>query len=383
MEKKKILYGCYYTYLVIGAISLIIGAILPSLLEKCSLSYANGGILLSAHSIGFLICSTLTGLIAEYIGKKRTVIIISALLPVALLGLAYTTNPILLFIFLLMTGFARGAVNNTNNSTVSVLANGEAGPVNVLHSFFAIGGCLAPFIVSMCTQFGIGFETALIVFAALAAISVIVFAKLDIDSVKPPVKKKRADASFLKSVDFYVLIGIMFFYLCSETSINGWLTTYLKDTGAMSPAFAPLMVSLMWLVMIGGRLINAKISKKMPIQYMLVALAGGACAVYGIFTLTHNAVLIPVLILLIGLFLSGIYPTSVSGVNRAVDFSAFGMGIAMGSAGLGSIVMPSVIGFVAEEMGITAGMVCIFVSMALMLVCAVVYMARNAKRENK
>lgn len=384
LGKKSILAGCYYTYFIVGAMSLIIGAVLPSLMEKCDLNYAEGGLLLSAHSIGFLICSTLTGVIAEFLARKRTVVAISVLIPVALFGLAFTQNPVWLFVFLLFTGFGRGVVNNTNNVTVSTLADGDAGPVNILHSFFAAGGCLAPAIVALFLKLNLGFEAALISLGVLSVLAIITYLVIDIDSVQPAKKpggreKKKLDASFLRKPDFYLVFGIMLFYLCSETSINGWLTSYLKDADLMAAEFAPLMVSLMWMVMIAGRILVAAVSKKISVYKMLLILSAGAAVVYGLFTLTHSPVLIPILILCIGLFLAGIYPTSVSAINRIVDFSAFGMGLAMGGAGVGSIVMPAITGFVAQNVAMSAGMVCIWVTVVLMLGCAAAVFLRNRK----
>lgn len=378
MGNKKVLYGCYYTYFVIGAISLMFGAILPSLTQKAGISYDTAGILLSAHSIGFLIFSTTTGLISEFIGRKKIALAISIMLPIALIGLALTTSKTWLFVFLLITGFARGVVNNTNNITVSTLANGNPGPVNILHSFFTIGGFITTLCISLFIQIGWGFEIALYMLAVLACISIVVFSRMDLDSIKPK-NQKRADTSFIKQPDFYIVMFIMFFYLCSETSISGWLTTYLKDNNILSSGIASLMISLIWLTMIIGRLIIAKISSKVSSHKILLVLTAGTVITFGLFMFTQNVILIPILVLIMGLFLSAIYPTCVSGLNIATNFSAFGMGIAMGSAGVGSIVMPSVIGFVSKNAGITAGMMCIMVATILMLAFALTFFIRKVK----
>lgn len=372
---KKIYYGCYYTYFIAGAISLIIGAVLPSIMEKCGLNYAQGGILLSAHSIGFLICSTLTGAVAEVLGRKRVAVAVCALVPFSLVGLALTKNPVLLFVCLLVTGFGRGVINNTNNVTVSTLANGAPGPVNILHAFFAVGGCIAPAIVSVGIKTGLGYESALYLFTLLSIIGIVVYLNIDLDSVKPKKKQGEKGGAFFKNPNFYIIIGIMLCYLCSETAINGWLTTYLKDTGAMSAAIAPLMVSFMWLDMIVGRVIISRL--KMKTSLIITILCVCAAAAYGLFMMTKNPVLIPVLILLIGLFFAGIYPTSVAALNTEVNFSAAGMGLAMGSAGIGSIVMPSITGFVADNVSMAGGMVTIFVSLILMVTFSVVYFIRK------
>lgn len=372
---KKIYYGCYYTYFIAGAISLIIGAVLPSVMEKCGLNYAQGGILLSAHSIGFLICSTLTGAVAEFLGRKRTAVAVCTLIPFSLVGLALTTNPVLLFICLLVTGFGRGVINNTNNVTVSTLADGAPGPVNILHAFFAVGGCIAPAVVSLGIKSGFGYESALYLFTLLSIIGIIVYLNIDLDSVKPKKKTKEKSGQFFKNINFYIIIGIMLFYLCSETAINGWLTAYLKDTGAMSAAIAPLMVSFMWLDMIVGRVIISRL--KMKTSVIIAVLCAGAVFAYGMFMLTKNPVIIPVLILFVGLFFAGIYPTCVAALNTEVNFSAAGMGLAMGSAGIGSIVMPSITGFVADNVSMTGGMVAILVTLILMLIFSVVYFIRK------
>ena len=81
----------------------------------------------------------------------------------------------------------------------------------------------------------------------LSLITVILFSLMRIENKKARKGGKgKISYSFLKYPHFWISTGILFFYLCAETAINGWLVTYFKDTGIMNTNTAQALSSILW-----------------------------------------------------------------------------------------------------------------------------------------
>ena len=73
--------------------------------------------------------------------------------------------------------------------------------------------------------------------------------------------KSKISFTFLNDVRFYVFMLLLFFYVGSESIINGWLATYLLDTGIADEYSARGLLSITWFAVIIGRLGCALLSK--------------------------------------------------------------------------------------------------------------------------
>src|SRR5699024_10151696 len=56
----------------------------------------------------------------------------------------------------------------------------------------------------------------------------------------------RIDWSFLRSVRFWLLMGLIFCQNAAETSVTGWMVTYFKDSGIIAGALSTYTVTVMW-----------------------------------------------------------------------------------------------------------------------------------------
>ena len=61
---------------------------------------------------------------------------------------------------------------------------------------------------------------------------------------------------------FYLVLFGLFFYLCSEQAVIGWLVTYFKDTGFLKDPLASLTTTIQWTCVLFGRLTVAYLSRK-------------------------------------------------------------------------------------------------------------------------
>ena len=81
-SKFRLFFPCYYSFFVNGALVLMVGAILPYIIEEMGINYSIAGGFLSAFAIGNLLASFVNPVLAAKIGRKATIVSMSLLIPV-------------------------------------------------------------------------------------------------------------------------------------------------------------------------------------------------------------------------------------------------------------------------------------------------------------
>lgn len=371
--RNQIFAGSFYTFFVNGIITIIIGSLLPYIRDAHELSYKFAGLLISTHSVGALISSYLGGVLPLYIGRRRSIVFFSSLGVVGFLLMITTGNHFLLALAFAFTGLNRGAVSNFNNAIINEIATGEGWALNLLHSIFAIGAFIAPFITMLFVRKdSSAWIYVAVVVAILCVIEVIVYARMPIPNEDLELKNKKSkrsknkiDWGFLKNKYYLVAVGIMFTYLMAEQAFNGWLITYFTDSGIMSDNLAQVMASLLWFVILFGRLLYGYFSKSVE-KTKLLLVGGTGYLIFMVFLIQARATS-PVVIGIIGvgLFMSGIYPTTVASVGHITKEYPMALSVMLTTAVLGSIIMPLIIGTVADSMGIIGGMSVVIIAVVV------------------
>ena len=179
-----------------------------------------------------------------------------------------------------------------SNTIVNDVSDGDTRALNILHTFFAIGAFMAPFIASWFFNMNLSWKYVVGLVAIMASIMVIVFANMEIDNTRgrkaDKMEKQHMSLGFLKNIDFYISSGILFFYVGVEYAVNGWIVTYLKDTGIMSTSLAQKILSILWIIIIFGRLFSAYISKKVDKKTILLASSVGTTIFFVLFLMSSN-----------------------------------------------------------------------------------------------
>jgi len=70
-------------------------------------------------------------------------------------------------------------------------------------------------------------------------------------------------------------IAVLFFYLCAEQGVIGWMITYFKDTGLLNPTLSQITASVLWIMILLGRLTAAWLSTKVKKEKILPVLGVG------------------------------------------------------------------------------------------------------------
>ncbi|WP_074463626.1 MFS transporter [Cellulosilyticum sp. I15G10I2] len=372
-HNKYILNCCFFVFAVNGIYGMSLGSLLPLISNEYGLNNTISGALISSHQVGNLIAGFIAGVLPLYLGRKKSIMFMCSFVIMGFLIMILTGNPVLLILGFLFTGLSRGSISNFNNSVVNEVSNSSPAALNFLHSIFAVGALMAPFLVMLCTYLAgdIGWKIAAGVIIILCIFSIFLFSRMRID---PSVKKKdniKISYAFLKNKYFWITAGIFFFYLCAEATINGWIVKYFVDSGIMTIAYAQVLASLLWVVILAGRLTCVFIGDRVSKKVLLLSTSFGTAAFYLLLLSTQNTTVITLAIMGLGFSMAGIYPITISTVGDTIKAYPMAMGVLLMAGGVGGIIMPIITGALADAFGVFAGMSAIVAAIILMVICVI------------
>lgn len=369
-ENYGLLETIYFSIFTSGIMCVMLGTLLPYIRDENALSYAQSGALLSAHQFGSLFAVLAVGILPYAIGRKKSTLLLGAGMAAGLISMTLFKSPWLLAAAFALTGIGRGTMTNICNVVASDVSGNRTGALNFLHAVFSIGAMLSPIIVYVFTvASGAGWKFSALTAAALAIIAWVLIARSKLSDT-PSRKENGGVLSFFKSLSFWLNTMILFFYISAEASIMGWFVIYFEDTGVLSSAAAKLTPTLLWLMMTIGRFSCAAISSRVDKNKLLLALALGFSAFFTGMLLNRSAVVCVFLLLGIGLSMAGIYPTTLSAMRGVLSTASAGFAIAIAS--VGGILMPWIIGAVADVYGLAGGVAMILTALAGMIILIIV-----------
>lgn len=365
-QKRRQFIGSYGTFLLNGMLALSIGSLLPYIRDARGLEYAFCGLIVSLHSVGNLVASFAAGALPALIGRKRSILLFNAAYALSYLLIIFGGNNFCIALAFFMTGLARGATSNCGNVTVNQLAPGQAWILNGLHAMFSIGAFLFPLLLALLA--GSGGETwiyACWFMLAMGILSWLLYLGIPIEQETADEKEGGGGLKFFGEPLFYLCTLTLFFYLCAEQGVIGWLVTYFKDTELLDASLSQMTASIQWVMILAGRLATAWLSVRVPKERLLRIMGVGLVVFFGVLITGTSPVQIMIGIMGFGLSMAGIYPTTVSFWGEMMKTYPMSWSCILTLASIGSVVMPSVIGKIADAAGIAVGMSSVAVVVAI------------------
>lgn len=372
-EKKKQFYFTYGAFLINGMLALSIGSLLPFIRDAKMLSYAFGGFIVSLHSVGNLISSFAGGTLPVFLGRKRTILLFNLFTAVSYFMIAVSDSKYLIAAAFFLTGISRGATSNFCNAVINNLAPGKAWTINALHATFAVGAFLFPILIIVLTNGNPdNWVYACVFMVVMGIISWLLYFFTPLENDKMEKKQgNQGGFAFFKEPLFWNCTGTLFFYLCAEQGVIGWMITYFKDTGLLNATLSQITASVLWIMILAGRLTAAWLSTRVRKEKLLVVMGLGLTLFFFILLFSRTTGIILIAIMGFGYSMAGIYPTTVSVGGRIIKQYDMAWSFMLTMASLGSILMPSIIGKIAEHAGIFYGMssivVVVFIDLAFII----------------
>jgi len=381
-QKIKKILPCYYAFFANGMMVLVIGAILPYLIAEARIGYTVAGGLLSAIAIGNLLASFVMPPLLVKLGKRISIMILSSLIPIFLMVVTLVPSVPIMYLSFLLVGVGRGSVSIVNNMIVTE-NEASTSEINLLHTMFAVGAFLAPFLTVLYIAAGLNWKYIIYTVVILLTVSTIAYCKLpnQLNEIVI-IQKSDNEKSFFKNIDFYVLSLILFFYLGVENCVNGWFVTYFKSSGIMSDSYATNLVSITWLLIMIGRLSNSYISKKVSKQRLILINSLCSTIFFLLLIATQDLVVITIAVAGLGFFFAGIYPTCIANAGEFIKGSNMGMSIFLAIAALGGIITPQIVGILADNIGIAGAIGFLIISIVLMCTFAMINLMKHKIVDN-
>lgn len=372
---KKLQMTGHTAFFLSGICAISSGVVVSILQEMYGFSYSITGTLLAFMNIGNMTASFVSGILPAKIGTKKTVAVLCSGYFLGYLLMSLTGAVGLLLAAFAMVGLAKGCT--INNCTVLVGNNSKdrTQGMNIMHACYACGALLCPFLISFMLTKGKKLPMVAIAVVGLFLWLVFMVAGLPGKTMKGSGKEKL-NLEFLKNKEFWLLTGLLFCQNAAETSVTGWLVTYYKGQGILSGVLSTYTVTIMWGATLIARLLIAFV---FPIRNTFKALAvmGGGCIVlYAVMMFTDHPIGAVCMLFAFAFSMAGVNPVAVAGTGKMM--SATSMGVMLPMAGLGAIIMPWLIGLVADAVSLQAGMVCNLIPCAgIMMLSLVVLRMRN------
>ena len=356
MDRSKQLRLTGFIAFFLSGVSTISSGVIVSLLQETyGFSFGMTGTLLSLMSVGNMSASFMTGLLPAKIGTRNTVMILCLgyCLGYGLMTLSGSI-PLLMLAFL-MVGVAKGCAINTCTVLVGNHSADRTRAMSIMHAFYATGALICPFIIAAMRGVGQMVPMIAVALCGFAMWAVFMSARLP-GRAQEAAAKEKLDLSFMRSAKFWLLTGLVFCQNAAETSVTGWMVTYYKSQEILSGTLSTYTVTIMWGATLIARLLIAFV---FPIKNTFKALAVmglGCTALYGAMMFSQTPAAAIVMLFAFAFSMAGVNPVAVAGTGR--QMSTASMGVLLPVASIGAIIMPWLIGLVADNVSLQAGMAC-------------------------
>ncbi len=343
----------FAAFFLSGICAISSGVIVSILQELYGFSYSTTGTLLSFMSIGNMAAAFLAGILPAKIGMRNTAAIMCIGYFLGYLLMTVSGLAAVLMAAFLLVGAAKGCTLNTCTVLVGSNSPDRTRGMSIMHACYACGALICPFVISFLMGRGNKLPMVAVAVFGLLLWAVLMLARLPGKNTGDGSKQKM-NLDFLRSGKFWLITALVFCQNAAETSVTGWLVTYYNDQQILSGALSTYTVTIMWGATLLARLLIAFV---FPVKNTFRALTfmGMGCTLLYAAMMFSNAPFSAILMLFAFAFsMAGVNPVAVAGTGRIL--SAESMGVMLPVAGTGAIIMPWLIGLVADSIGLQAGM---------------------------
>ncbi len=352
---KALTFAAYASFVPIGIATVLLGPMLPTLSARWSLNYSQAGALFTAQYLASTLAVALSGVLVSRWGF-RFAIKTGLLLMGAGVGLLLTGPKVLGIFCIGAYGGGLGlAVPAANLLVAEVNPGRRSATLNLLNFCWSAGAVACPFLVAAAVKVHQVplFLGAVAGFALLMAIGI---AAMPASIVEPSAKTHAAQKTGLAIPwghgSLLMLAALFFLYVGVENGFGGWVASYAKSLGNLTPAMALMTPSFFYAAMLLGRIL-APMLLRLADEIRLVQIGLlVACAGMGGLVLSHGLRGVVVSACLAGMGLSYVYPITISLLSVKFGSASARLGSVMFTlSNIGGGLMPWMVGVSSNHFG--------------------------------
>lgn len=350
------------TYVLSASIGLfdgLLGVAWPSMRASLGVSLDSVGLLFVAGTAGFLLSSFGSGRFITQGGLGRFLLISIILKSVGILGFALMPTWPGIIAASFVGGIGTGGIDTSTNTYVA--SNHSAGRMNWLHAGFGIGITGGPLLMTFILSAGQVWRWGYAITAAVELILMLaVLLTLGWWQIRPAAPKDGVSPEHARTWDtlrvpaVWLGIAIFLIYTGTETSGGQWSYTLFTEGRGVPETVAGLWVSIYWGTFTAGRFLIGFIADCMDRTLLLrLAMFGSATGVVLLWWNPAGWVSFGGLALL-GFAFAPVFPTMIftTAERLGSEHAPNAIGFQMGSASLGSAILPGLAGVFAERINL-------------------------------
>src|SRR5215208_585501 len=369
MNQKYITTAAYYlAFILLGLIMAAQGPTLLKLAEHTSSALNQISLLFFFGSLGYLLGSYFGGRIYDRVPGHRFMAGVLVFLGILIALVPMATSLWVLLVVVLIQGLANGALDVGCNTLLLWVHNETVGPfMNGLHAFFGVGSFIAPLIFARVIS-TTGDIHWVYWFFAIAAVPIAIWLwnLPSPDTRAVPAEHEKTPFPILPVL---VMVLCFMLYVGGEAGYGSWIYTYAFKLNFGTEVTAAYLTSAFWGAFTFGRLFGIWVSTRArPITILALDFAGCIISIGLILLFRESATVLWIGTILFGLSQASIFPTFMTLAEERMHVTGTMAGWFLVGVGLGSMILPWLIGQAFVRIGPGAMMALIFAALLLNVV---------------
>lgn len=363
----------YLSFISLGLPDSLLGAAWPIMYREFGVPVSCAGIISMVIAGGTIISSLQSDRINRKIGPGRVTALSVAATALALFGFSTSHSLTALILWAIPYGLGAGGVDAALNNYVALHYSSRT--MSWLHCMWGVGTSISPYIMSYALTNGQGWHMGYryVCFLQIALTLILVLSlplwkesvSATASSSEPALSKPLSLVEVLQIPGAKEIMTAFFCYCAVEQTALLWASSYLTLHEGLNPETAASLASLFCLGITAGRGVNGFLTMRFS-DTQLIRLGQGIIALGALLILLPLGVASSMTgFILVGLGCAPVYPCIIHSTpsHFGADNSQAVIGVQMAFAYLGTLVMPTLFGVIANQ--ISTGLLPVYLLLLL------------------
>lgn len=352
----------YLAFISLGLPDAVFGGSWPTMYQEFGVPVSFAGIVTIIISLGTIVSSLMSDRMTYKLGTGKVTAISVATTAIALFGFSMSHSFIELCLWSIPYGLGAGGVDASLNNYVAVHYSSRI--MSWLHCMWGLGAMTGPYVLGFVLTGGGIWNTGYKLIALIQVVlTVVLVASLPLWKKREIVIDEKGEAVPAKALSMKEILSIkgakdimiaFFCYCALEQTAGLWASSYMVLHKGVPEEVAASYASMFYIGITAGRFVSGfltmKFNDKQMIRLGMAVLAIGVLVLF----LPLSEYIALAGFILIGIGCAPIYPCIIHSTPDifGADKSQAIVGVQMASAYMGSLLMPSVFGIIANHISV-------------------------------
>ncbi len=360
MHTRLLTSVCYAVMAIFAVALTITSPLLPAIADSFALSMAESGVIFTVSFLGLVAFILAGGVLADRWGKRRVLAAALAGFTAALLAMPLAPSfAAVCAVTFFIGGF--GGILESQIGALVVALNPERPSyyLNMAQVFFGVGALVGPIAAGLLLAAGFDWRLCYALLGVLALALTVLFVAIRAPELASTDRISwAAFVALVRDRRFLLICLCLLLYTGSEVGSWGWMSTFLTRSLGFSIVESSVAVGVFWAAMTIGRLLCGQLTLRYDLRTIVIGLAGLAALATLASGLVEARAAVWLVIAALGLTYSSQWPLIAAyGSERYTTSSGTVFALLVGSGGLGTTVVPYVMGLIGERATIRAAMI--------------------------